>query len=195
VPGRCFLAITLPDPVLATLASARRAFLEQAPAWAGEKWVRPGLLHVTVAFLGDVPDERLPCLLEALRSVGAVVPPIELHLSGVRAVPSQRRASMVWALLDGDVAAATWVRDEALLAAGRSAEGRPFAPHVTLVRARGERRVHHPALQAAADVVSDCGKAGVGTMSVPSLTVFSSTLDGAGPTYRELARIELAGRP
>jgi len=193
VPARCFLAITLPAPALRALTEARAAFLEAAPAWAGEKWVRPELLHVTVAFFGAVPDARLDTLVAGLEAFTSVTRPFTLRLTGARAVPSQRRASMIWASLDGDVDAVSAVRDHALAAAGCAADPRRFSPHVTLARARGVRRVHHVALQAADRILSEAGKTAVGTMSVPSLTVFSSTLDGSGPSYRPLSVIALSG--
>jgi RNA 2',3'-cyclic 3'-phosphodiesterase len=193
VPSRCFLAIPLPAPAVRALVSARSAFLETAPAWAGEKWVRPELLHVTVAFFGNVPDDRLEALLAALGSMASLTPPFQLRLTGARAVPSQRRASMIWASLDGDVAAVSAVRDRALAAAGCAPDRRGFSPHVTLARARVARRVHHLALRSADDILSEAGKTEVGSVSVPSLTVFSSTFDGAGPSYRELARTALSG--
>lgn len=195
MPARCFLAITLPEPAIGALVGARAALLDESPGWAGEKWVRPELLHVTVAFFGSVPDEELDGLLDRLRTIAAAAAPFTLHLTGARAVPSQRRASMVWALLEGDVKAVSDLRDEALAVAGCAADHRRFSPHVTLVRTRRTRRLHHTALQPASDVLSAAGKTPVGTVSVPSLTVFSSTYDGVGPSYRVLARIALAAAP
>lgn len=193
MPGRCFLAIPLLEPAVGALVAARTAFLDASPAWAGEKWVRSELLHVTVAYFGDVSDARLAPLLAGLEGLAAKTPPFALSFTGARAVPSRRRASMVWASLDGDTDAISAVRDGALEAAGCAPDPRRFIPHITLTRARRTKRVHHPALDAASDILSEAGKTPVGTVSVLSLTVFSSTLDSAGPSYRVLARIALSG--
>jgi 2'-5' RNA ligase len=102
---------------------------------------------------------------------------------------------MVWALLDGDVTDATVLRDDVLTAADRPADPRPFRPHVTLVRSRRPRRVHHDALARIAQELAESGKTVDGTVSVPSLTLLESTLGASGPSYRTLAVVPLTGRP
>jgi RNA 2',3'-cyclic 3'-phosphodiesterase len=192
VPDRCFVAVELPKCVRSALLNASESFRDAAPAWRDEKWVVPDLLHVTLAFLGPVPDGDVPFLLEALRDVGTRHAAFDLHLSGARAVPSGHHALMVWALLEGDVEPASVLHDLVLEAAGREPDPRPFRPHVTLVRSRRPRRVHHEALADLACALAESGKTRDGVVSVPSLTVLSSTLGVGGPAYRSLGVIPLA---
>jgi len=196
VPPRCFLALTLPAPVLATLGSARVTLLEAAPAWAGEKWVAAPLLHVTLAFLGALDDDAIGAGVPRMLKAAALLPAFELRLEGVAAVPSRRRATMLWATLSDPQGALTGLRDELLAAfptAGSEPDNRPLRPHVTLVRTRSHRRVHPDALAEAAALVQAAGKEPDGVVSVHSVTLFSSTLRPAGPEYREIAVAELTG--
>jgi 2'-5' RNA ligase len=193
MPERCFVALELPERTVPALTSAGAAFRAASPGWREEKWVAPRLLHVTLAFLGPVPDAGLGAVLGRLRQVGERNAPFTLRLSGARATPSAHHAAMVWASLDGDVDDATALRDEVLRAAGCGPDQRPFIPHVTLVRSRRPQRVHHDAITALADSLRDLGKTPDGVVSVPSLTVLASALGAAGPTYSMLGVVPLKG--
>jgi 2'-5' RNA ligase len=192
VPERVFVAIELPAAARALLAAATECVLGADPAWRDEKPVPAALLHVTLAFVGRVPDPEADAMLERLRAVAARVDPFTLSLSGVRAVPSAGRASMVWATLDGDGEQAASLAAGLAQAAGLDGLERPFRAHVTLARARRPRRSRPHAIEAASALLSEASKDADRIVSVRSVTVFSSTLGGAGPTYRSLARLVLA---
>jgi RNA 2',3'-cyclic 3'-phosphodiesterase len=191
VPGRVFVAIGLPPAACALLADATTSFLRADPPWAREKPVAPQLLHVTLAFMGPVPDPAMPELVAGLRLAAAGTGPFSLRVSAVRPVPSPRRATMVWATLTGDTDAAEGLAAGLARAAGLPADSRPFSPHVTLVRARLPRRVLPDALAAAGAVLSAPGKETDGVVSVRSATVFSSTPGPGGPRYQPLATLML----
>ena len=189
MPPRCFVALALPDGVVGILDAARRAVTEGAPAWSGEKWVPPGNLHVTVSFLGAVNDRELDARVAAMQAAVASVPSFELSLAGVAAVPSPRRAAMLWATLEDD-AGSMAVLAEAIRTAFPEAgadPGKPLRPHVTLARARSHRRIGRDVLASASSVVSSAGKEPEGIVSVRSATLFSSTLRPGAPEYREIA--------
>jgi 2'-5' RNA ligase len=194
VPPRYFLALTLPEVSVSALVDAQETFVACAPAWAGEKWVAAPLLHVTVAFLGPLDDRALEAGVARLSQAAASVPAFELRPSAVVAVPSPRRATMLWATFEDPADHLTALRD-GLLTAFPTADvdlRRPLRPHVTLVRARSPRRVSPDALAAASAPVAGSGKTAVGIVSVRSVTLFSSTLRPAGPEYRAIATAPLA---
>jgi 2'-5' RNA ligase len=197
VPARCFLAIDLPAGTQAVLVRAGEAFVESVPSWAGEKWVRPHLLHVTVRFVGTLPDPAAPRLLEALAAELSGVRPFSLRLADVRAVPTARSASMLWAGIEGDADASHELNEcaERVLTGrfGVEPDRRGYSPHVTLVRARVPRRAPHGALVAAACVLEAAGKEPDGFLSVRSITLYASTLGTGGPHYERLGEVPLGG--
>lgn len=193
MPGRVFVAIELPEPARDLLDDALAAFLRAAPSWRDEKPVAARLFHVTLAFVGAVPDPALPALLERLRCAVRAFEPFALDVDGVRAVPSLHRATMVWASLAGDVDEAAVLADAVARAADLPDTDRRFRPHVTLARARRPRRVERDAIAAAQAALSDPGKETDRVVSVRSVTVFSSTLGNGGPVYEPLAVLPLAG--
>jgi len=188
VVPRCFLALTLPESVVRTLVSARERFLIEAPGWAGEKWVATPNLHVTVAFLGDLDDSAVRAAGRRLTEAASGVRAFDLLLGGVAAVPSPRAATMLWATLDDAEGRLVPLRDVLMTAFPRVAVDprKPLRPHITLVRARSERRAEAGALAAASALLEALGKEPEGVVSVRSATLFSSTLRPAGPEYREI---------
>lgn len=196
MPPRCFVAVELPTEARDLLAAARVAFLDVAPDWAGEKWVRPELLHLTLKFIGPLADPVAPDALNALAAVGGRHAPFDLTVAGIRATPSPGRASMLWATFGGDLVACAGLASE-IDATFEHDFGIPggdhrFKAHVTLVRARERRRAPADAL-ATAQARIEAGKGADSSVSVRSVTLISSTLGPRGPVYEALGSRPLIG--
>lgn len=192
---RAFLAIKLPRQVSGTLARCRAAFIDRDPAWAGEKWVAEENLHVTLRFLGPIPEIACDLIAEEAAPVLARIAPYRLQLAAARAVPRARSASMLW------VGAGTGADETAQLAAeleravsflNLKPEGHDFHTHVTLARARRPLRASHEALDEVDRILHQAAGREV-TMSVREVTLYESTLTPRGPLYTELAVLPLGG--
>ena len=136
---RSFLAVDLPDDVRAALVRVG----DRLPG--AVRRVRPEALHLTLRFLGDIDDEQVPALIEALRAATRRAP-ASLVLAGGGAFPSPVRPRVLWAGLRGDLEELHDLAravEQAVVAAGLPPEPRPFHPHVTLGRVKGRvpRRV------------------------------------------------------
>jgi RNA 2',3'-cyclic 3'-phosphodiesterase len=103
------------------------------------RWIRPDRWHLTLLFLGAVPDVRVPPLLAAAAPAVARTPPMRLRLAGGGRFGSLRRPQVAWAGLDGDVEPLSELAAR-LAAAARvlrlPVEDRPFRAHLTLGRWR-----------------------------------------------------------
>jgi RNA 2',3'-cyclic 3'-phosphodiesterase len=184
---RAFLGIDLDPEVRGDLASLSEAVRHAAPGWAGEKWVPPDNLHLTLRFLGEIdPDmaENLVARLAAELGAGEwfVLP----CLVPAEPVPGPRRARMLWTRYEdpeGRCAALAATVDDVLAEFAIGPENRPFVPHVTLVRARRPRPFMCPAEVSATSTCS--------SMSVRRVTLFSSVLNRSGPHYDRIAHIPL----
>lgn len=190
---RAFLAIGVPLSLRGTLAQCREAYLRHDPTWRGEKWVADENLHVTLRFLGTVPDPACELVAERAALALADMEPYRLRLDVIRAIPRTRSASLLW-IAPSAGAEETFELAERLVRATSfldfEPDGRSFKTHVTLVRARHPRRVSHEAL----DEVEHClhrADNRATTMSVHEVTLYGSTLTPRGPVYEELAVIPL----
>jgi 2'-5' RNA ligase len=193
VPDRVFVAIELDPRLRARFVAATSAYLSADPSWQGENPVAERLLHVTLAFLGTVPDASLAEGLVALAEAARGSQPFRLEVGRVAPVPTLRRATMLWASMLGDVEDATSLSKRLLAAGGAAGDDRPYRPHVTLVRSRRPRPVDGEALAVANRVLSDGGQDTDNFVSVRSASVFSSRLGPQGPAYEKLAHLELGG--
>ncbi len=192
---RTFLAIELPDSVRTRLAGIEREFSRFGPVL---KWSGPDLLHITLRFIGGVPQSRMPLVMEAARDASAPSHPFRLTLSGLGAFPTVRNPRVIWVGLKKDkgydaVQALFSDVEAGLIVRGFAPEERAFAPHITLARTRDsiaepERR-ELGTLLAGVDARTEM----TGTFPVQELTVMRSELSRGGPRYTPLARYPLAG--
>ncbi|MFC4060280.1 RNA 2',3'-cyclic phosphodiesterase [Planomonospora corallina] len=139
---RLFVALLPPRRVCDELA---RALAPHRGEWPQLRWVDPANWHLTLAFLGEVPEEVLPGLELRLARAASRYAPMTLAFAGAGAFPSARRARVLWAGLRGGGESyggrPEIVRLADSVAAGARREGievddRRFKAHLTLARAR-----------------------------------------------------------
>ena len=131
-----FAAVVPPPEVVEHLD----AFLEVRRASGAFRWVTVEQIHVTVAFLAEVPDRKLDDLVERLARAAARRTAFATAVAGGGAFPNPARARVIWAGLDLDDRGRTELTRLATGAraaanrAGVPVDGRRFRPHVTLAR-------------------------------------------------------------
>ncbi len=132
---RLFTAVPIPEPARAELAM----WVPNADAAVpdGVRWTAPEQWHLTLVFLGEVPDEHVPDVLAIGAAALSDVPPLTLQLRG--AGRFEDRALWV-GLADADaLRAATDTLRDGLRDAGVAFDDKPFRAHLTLARPRGGR--------------------------------------------------------
>ena len=169
---RLFLAIQLSPAVREALLTAQDALRRQGRG----SFPPPENLHLTLAFLGEIPEGRAPQLGELLAALPA--PPLALRFS--QAGPLSPEEGL-WALFPEECPALFALQGELaarLEGAGFPLPRRPFRPHVTLARRvafpgpapRGQDLLPRP-------LSVPCGR----------VSLLRSQLRPQGPLYTELA--------
>ncbi|MBA2486594.1 MAG: RNA 2',3'-cyclic phosphodiesterase [Nitrospira sp.] len=152
---RAFLAIELSEDLRAALAilqhDVKRQFDSTIDRQARIRWVQPDSMHLTLKFLGDMPDESIEPLRAAIEPVGLAHQPLRLPLERLGAFPCLQQPRVFWvgpseSWEQGHEAQRLMALHRAVedccQAAGFVPEGRPMNPHLTLARIKeGERRV------------------------------------------------------
>lgn len=111
-----------------TVAARRGVRVRRTPE---DRW------HLTLAFLGEVPHERVTDVEKALHGAvrrRASPRPVRLRLAGGGCF-GRGRSTVLWVGVGGDVAGLTALHQdirEALGAAGLPYDDRPFSPHLTV---------------------------------------------------------------
>lgn len=133
---RCFVAVVPPVLVVDHLAD----FLEPRRAAAPFRWTAPEQVHLTLAFVGDLPERRLDDLVERLERASSRRRAVRTSIAGGGAFPHAAGAKVLWAGLDLDADDAVEVgrmADGARAAANRAGakvDGQRFRPHLTVAR-------------------------------------------------------------
>lgn len=183
---RLFLAINIPPEVRRELAAATAELRASAPDVA---WVREPLLHLTLKFLDEQPEERVDELQNAIVPVAGRHRELVMSLGGIGAFPNFRRARIVWIGVQQDPRLELLHHDIEVACEGLGFEldGRPFRPHVTLGRikhALPEPRLRELSRAARkTDYRSD--------FIVRSIDLMQSTLQAGGPAYTTLVTAAL----
>ncbi|AUX24280.1 hypothetical protein SOCEGT47_048170 [Sorangium cellulosum] len=185
---RVFVAV---DPGAELLARVGELLREISPLAPSAKWVEPAGLHITLAFMGEIGEERLPLVIAAA-SVAGFHRPLTLRIEKGGAFGARRRPRVLWLGVGGAVSALSAIHrdlEQALsLSTGYVPEDRPFAPHLTLARSRDPRG--DPALEACAQRIEGVD---FGETQVRELVVYQSELTPKGARYTALARVPLEG--
>ena len=139
--ARLFLAISLPAEVKEKLAELQHKL---ATTGAGVRWVRPEGIHLTLKFLGNVPENLIPEIVSVIQEVVQKNAPevIRLGIKGVGTFPPRGAPRVVWAGLTGDLVALARLQqalEAALARLGFAPEKRPFVPHLTLGRVKSSK--------------------------------------------------------
>ena len=148
---RLFLALQLPDDVVASIAEWQAA----AGAATARRLVPPENLHVTLAFLGSRPAGELPAILRVL---GEAARDAAAPASRSSAIASARASACSCSTTDRATAARLAGAAERARRRSASTGGdRDWLPHVTVLRFRERPRLRPPLPELGTFAPSECG--------------------------------------
>jgi 2'-5' RNA ligase len=185
--ARLFVALDLPEVVREGIAT-----------WGGRELSDPALrpvppesLHITLAFLGYMPEREIEPLTKVVNDLEGPAP--LLRLGDPLAKPSPRRPRLFALPADSADTVAIQAGLETQLVAQRlyRPEKRPFWPHVTVARVKPEgrgskrpRSVERPPRELPVELLSPVRGVRV--------TLYRSELQPRGAHYTPLAQVELS---
>lgn len=190
---RLFVALMPPKEVRRELAEMQSELEAAHPS--GVQWVPPEKVHLTLRFLGSVPEADVLPIEDSVSAAAACCPPLHLQVCGGGGFPTGHRARVLWAGLgNGDaIRLGDLVRDleRRLIALGLSPGDQVFHPHLTLGRARGRHGV-----SGMADALANLGRRKAIPWQVAQAHLVRSHLSPAGARYEVIHNAELKdGRP
>ena len=187
---RSFIAIELPAAVRGAVGDVQARLL-RARLGVKVSWTRPDNIHLTLQFLGNIPDELVPRISTSLAAVAGKQGTFDLPVGGVGAFPNLRAPHVLWVGCRdkaGKLKALTGAVQTAMQEFGFVPERREFAAHLTLGRAKWPRP--DAALTRVLDSVKD---ADCGAMRVDVVHLFQSQLQPQGSIYTKLSSHPLKG--
>ena len=186
---RTFLAIDLPSCLLNSIVNKQRDLKQVFPSI---DWAKSAKVHLTLKFLGDTPESKIPELQQVVAKAVKGIEPFVINLRGFGVFPHKRAPRTLWTGIEGD--------SEILLDLNRKIEtevsqlgfppeGKPFHPHLTLARIKKNQRATGEAIEKAS-ILADPFI--FGSLLVEQVTLFKSELRPTGSVYTKLWAVSLA---
>lgn len=183
---RTFIALDMPDDVLAVVKERQRALKK---AGIVMKWVRPESIHLTLQFLGDIDKELIGAIQAGMDRSAKDFSPFSLSVKGLGAFPNLKRPRVLWMGLSGQMDRLRGLKNrisEELILLGFPPEKRPFKGHLTIGRIKGD--IDTVQLLHAMSSQTDSGSP---VFRVDSVCLYKSQLTPRGAVYTKLAEVSL----
>jgi RNA 2',3'-cyclic 3'-phosphodiesterase len=174
---RVFIAVDVPNEIRKSLGDVQRAL---RPLSSSARWVAPESIHITLRFLGEVPDKRLDEINTAL--TGLTWKPFTITVHGVGFFPGTRSPRVFWAGMEAPTMQGLAEQlDTRMESLGFDKEKRAFRPHITMARAKSTR-IDSSLVSAAAKYEEH----DFGSFPVDRIFLFKSTLKPSGAVHEKL---------
>lgn len=144
------------------------------------KVVKPGLLHVTLKFLGQTEEGLVPDIETRIGRACSGISPFTIRLKGMGAFPSLSNIRVVWVGIEngeplGRIAEAL---EDSMAELGFANENRGFVPHLTLARMRSGRN-----MQNVQEILKASAASEFGEYLIDRVNLKKSVLSTQGPSY------------
>jgi len=182
---RTFIAIPVevPQVLTETLSDLKNKF-------AGERirWIDPGQMHITLRFMGDLPEEAVGAISARFQSAYSVFTPAVFGLRGLGTFSHRSALKVLWAGIGEDAVfydlhAATLRLLDGIVPAD---DDGGFRPHLTIARMK---QLREPA--SFSNEVAHFSTTDFGMCTLNRVVFYRSVLRPSGAIYEDLSVAEL----
>ena len=184
---RLFIALDIPNEIRDRLSQYVDRIRRFAP---DARWTRIESLHVTLKFIGEVPDAKVQDIQTALAVVKAH--PFDVEFKDIGFFPTPRSARIFWAGVSASYALPQLAAavEEAVEKLGIPREKRAYHAHLTLARAPEGGASKH-CFRLLQEKLSGEEPPQFGTMSAQEFFLYRSQIMRGGARYTRLQRFPL----
>lgn len=186
---RCFIAIDIDEEIRAELGDLQQEIADRVDIRKSDvKWARPEAMHLTLKFLGEIPDRKVVDVCNVAQAVASRHPAFDFAVKEVGHFGGQS-ARVLWVGAGLDCPELSRLQEdleEALASAGWPKEGRKFSGHLTLCRVRNAKAGFK-----LAQITEQYKNVDLGTVQCSAVCVYQSTLRPEGPIYTLLGYYRL----
>jgi len=155
------------------------------------KWVTTEQMHLTIKFIGEVPDQQLPEIKSVITNAIGIQPAFTMGIEGLGMYPHIEKPRIIWLGITGKepLIGLHKILDQALTKVGIRQERRIFSPHLTLARVR--RHADQRTVKEIGKTLSKFKVDSLGTVNVEQIRLYQSKLTPQGPIYTSLLTVPL----
>ena len=179
---RAFLAVEIPPDIKDRIREIQRGL---TPLVRDIRWTRPEGIHLTLKFFGNISNDDIPCISRVIERKTRDTAPIVLQVKELGVFPGPGRPRVLWIGMQGEIDRLSRLQGEIesdLQECGFQREERRFTPHLTLGRAKSQKKM----FTSIANVLTDKETYHAGQFGVRGLTLFKSDLKPEGAVYTKL---------
>ena len=174
---RAFVSINLP------YCSCIDRFLEDLNN-AGVRTGKTSQFHITLKFLGDISDQQIPAIINALEDAASKTVPFDIDLNKTGTFSRKDGSGIIWIGSDSkESGRLASLVDENLSRLNFEKESRPFNTHITVARVKKDVKNIEELLR--------FKKYEFGRIHVSSLFLMKSRLTPDGPVYSVVKEMPL----
>ncbi len=186
---RTFIAVDFDNPeIVSKIQDIQRDLRDSGII---SKDVEPENLHLTLWFLGELPEQRLKIVLEEVNKVS--FNSFEVKVGGVGYFPGGNRINVIWLKVEDPTNTLNDILNQLLdnlSKKGFKHDERGFTPHLTIARVKyvQDKARALKKLQQLRDIQ-------LGSQRIDALKVKKSTLTPKGPIYSDLLVVQAGKTP
>jgi len=183
---RLFIAMEIPEHIKQQIAQIQDQLKK---AGADASWTRSEGIHLTLKFLGEAAESKVPDILKCLQQAAGGAASFQLSVAGVGAFPHLKNPRVLWIGLIGEREKLMLLQasvEKEMETIGFAPEERTFSPHLTLARIKFPK----PRFSWQ-QVVEPVRNRALGEFSVNAISLMKSELNRTGAVYTEMGRVEL----
>jgi RNA 2',3'-cyclic 3'-phosphodiesterase len=158
------------------------------------RWVPVRNTHLTLKFLGEVSEDRLPSLKALITRVATQYSPFYMVSSGLGAFPNLRQPRILWAGIAApdELSKIQQAIEIETRRQNYPVESRPFNAHLTLGRV--SETIQIAEANRISQAFSGINASDLGTVLVQSIHLFKSDLHPSGAIYTLVDKAPLLGQ-
>jgi len=159
---------------------------EMEKTGASLKLVEPDNIHITLKFLGEIEEDMVPEIEDAMRGAVEGIKPFTVMFQGMGAFPGMNYVRVVWVGTgdDGEMRKISERINEALVPYKFKKES--FKPHITLARVKSAR-----GKEGIVSLIERNKDRNFGEIKVDSIRLKKSELRKEGPVYSTVREVKL----
>ncbi|MCL7401422.1 MAG: RNA 2',3'-cyclic phosphodiesterase [Thaumarchaeota archaeon] len=186
---RTFIAVDFDNPEIVGKIQDIQKDLKNSGIVA--KDVEPQNLHLTLWFLGELPENKLKIVLSEVSRVS--FNKFEVRIGGVGYFPGGSRINVIWLKVEDPTNTLNSILDQLLDSLGKKGfkyDERGFTPHLTIARVKyiKDKEKALKKLQELKDIQ-------LGQQTIDTLKVKKSVLTAKGPIYSDLLVVKAGMNP
>jgi 2'-5' RNA ligase len=182
---RTFIAVDFSPEIIRKIKEIIDYFKTQTPERA-LKWVAPENLHLTIKFLGEVPEEKIEQIKSLINETLDDVKVFEIGVEELGMYPNPQKPRVVWLGITGadPLKEIHKMLESQLQKADIQPDKRSFSPHLTIARIR--RNADIQSVKEIGETLSKFKVGSLGSCNIDHIVVYKSELTPQGPIYTPL---------